>query len=176
MRVSAASPAWAALAMRNCSACTLWCSGSPGNSRFTPTYRCPLAPSATALLAGSACSAAHAAGAALPAASRAPQAHPTWKSEMGGRASSRAGAVSARRRRSSLKPPSLSSASTSAFDKRKRPLRHCSAQAPLLAAACAGLSRHPAQSWPGMRRAGGAAHSQPPPHARPTVQSKGAPY
>lgn len=31
-------------ATANCSACTLWLSGSPGNSRFTPRYALPEAP------------------------------------------------------------------------------------------------------------------------------------
>ena len=48
-RVRPPSPCQAALATRNCSLCTLWNSGRPGNSRFTPTYRRPEAPSPTDL-------------------------------------------------------------------------------------------------------------------------------
>uniref|UniRef100_A0A0A9FMN7 CDA1 n=1 Tax=Arundo donax TaxID=35708 RepID=A0A0A9FMN7_ARUDO len=45
---SAGSPAAAALATRNCSAWTDCDSGTPRNSRFTPTKTRPLAPSPTA--------------------------------------------------------------------------------------------------------------------------------
>jgi len=49
MRLRPRSPCHAAMAIRNCSACTECCSGKPGNSRFTPAYRRPDTPSPIAL-------------------------------------------------------------------------------------------------------------------------------